>query len=82
MRGAFDRSSSHILRGQSDRKNEFDVTQEPISVTQMCLPLPQIKINHCKPQCSPVPFKEPLRKTLVISLTGTFVERTKCYAEC
>lgn len=49
VRSALDKFSSHLVRGQSDNKNEFDVTQTPISVTRMCLPLPQIKMNHGKP---------------------------------
>lgn len=74
VQSAFNKFPSHLVRGQSDSKNEFDVTQKPISVAQMCLP--QIKINHSKPQRSPVTFKEHLCKALVISLTGTFMNRT------
>lgn len=43
----------------------------------MCLPQPQIKINHGEPQPSPVSLKERLCKTLIISLTGTFMGRTR-----
>lgn len=60
-----DKFPSHLVIGQSNSKSEFDVFQELVPVTQMCLPKQQIKINDGMHLC--FRFEEHLCKSPIIN---------------
>lgn len=62
-----DKFPSHLVIGQSDSKSEFDVFQELVPVTQMCLPKQQIKINDGMHLC--FRFEEHLCKSPAMGLS-------------
>lgn len=60
-------SESHLVIGRSDSKSEFEVFQELVPVTQMCLPKQQIKINDGMHLC--FWFEEHLCKSPAMGLS-------------